>query len=337
MESPRSISRDQEESPVGAYGFFGRLKVEFPSQLILDITEICNLACIHCPHPEFSKSDHYSGAMMDPELNAKLVEEVRRHGQGHTQYIRFTSMGEPTTHPACFDMIEHAVRNSGVTVTLTTNGKILDEARAERLLATGVDIVDISLDAFHPETYAKIRVRGDLQVTRANVLNLIKKSKERGSKTRVIVSYIEQPLNTQETSLFQDYWKGQGADYVVIRRLHSCSGSKTQLAEISRQENKDTPRRPCLYPWERIILNARGHLSFCPADWAHAAFVADYRTTTIYETWRGEFYQKLRDAHLKNIFSNHSFCGQCPDWKTTRWPHQGRSYADMVQEFKDLE
>jgi DNA-directed RNA polymerase subunit beta len=46
-----------------------------------------------------------------------------------------------------------------------------------------------------------------------------------------------------------------------------------------------------------------------------------------------EFYRRLREAHLTNQYANHKFCGQCPDWASTRWPHQGRSYADMVQEF----
>jgi hypothetical protein len=72
---------------------------------------------------------------------------------------------------------------------------------------------------------------------------------------------------------------------------------------------------------------------FCPQDWVHGSTIADYRTTTIFETWRGEFYRNLREAHLRNNFSAHGFCGQCPDWKATRWPDAGRSYANMVQEF----
>jgi len=35
-------------------------------------------------------------------------------------------------------------------------------------------MIDISIDALEPETYARIRVNGDLNVTRANVLNLIR-------------------------------------------------------------------------------------------------------------------------------------------------------------------
>lgn len=313
------------------YGFYGRLKADFPSQFICDITEVCNLACTHCPHPTFYKSEHYGGRMLDPELNAKLVSEVAQHGQGLTQYIRYTSNGEPTAHPHCLEFLSDAKKRSGVTVTLTTNGKTLDAKRAEQLLETGVDLVDISLDAFKPETYAAIRVKGDLNVTRPNVLNLIKRAKEGGGHTKVVVSYVEQPNNLAETADFEKYWKDEGADYVVIRRLHSCSGAKTELAKERRKAAPE--RRPCLYPWERMVLNARGDLAFCPSDWVHGSVVADYRKTTIKETWSGEFYRSLREAHLKNDYKKHGFCGQCPDWQATRWPDEGRSYADMVSEF----
>jgi MoaA/NifB/PqqE/SkfB family radical SAM enzyme len=320
-----------------AYGFYDRLKAEFPSQLLVDATEICNLACIHCPHPEFKDSHHYQGRSLEPELNAKLVDEVRAHGQGRTQYIRYASNGEPLTHRFIFEMLEYAVRHSGVMVTLTTNGKTLNEDRADRLLAAGVDVVDISLDAFLPETYSKIRVGGNLEVTRANVLNLISKARHASAKTKVVVSYVEQPLNEGETANFETFWKDSGADHVVIRRLHSCSGAKVELAEEHRHIGSADVRRPCLYPWERMVLNARGQLGFCPSDWVHGSVIADYRFTTIYETWRGEFYRKLRAAHLSNDFVRHQFCGQCPDWKSTRWPNEGRSYANMMEEFKETE
>ena len=267
------------------------------------------------------------------------MDEVKQYGQGITQYIRYCAEGEPLIHPHVYEMLEYAVRNSGVTVTLTTNGTLMNEKRIERLLATGVDVIDISIDAFTPETYAKIRVNGDLSVTRANVLRLLQMAKQPSGHTKVVVSYVEQPQNVHETKDFEAFWKDNGADYVVVRRLHSAGGAVTTIADMMRKANAEEVRRPCLYPWERIVLNPRGYLSFCPADWTHGSTIidGDYRTTTIHETWRGEFYQKLREAHLTNDFSNYPFCGQCPDWKATRWPVEGRSYADMVEEFKETE
>lgn len=314
------------------YGFSGRLTAEFPSQLIVDATELCNLACIHCAHPEFKKSEYYSGKQLDPQLNIKAVDEVAAHGQGKCQYIRYTGEGEPLIHPHIFDMVRYAVENSGVTVTITTNGT-LGGKKLQQLIDTGIDIIDISIDAFTPDTYAEIRVNGVLEETVANVKQLI--SLAANTKTKVVVSYIEQPQNVGETDDFRAFWEDAGADYVVVRRMHSNAGALVQLADDMREQN--SARRPCLYPWERIVLNPRGFLSFCPADWTHGSTLVNYHETTIRETWQGPLYEALRQAHLSNNFQNHQFCGQCPDWVSTRWPDEGRSYADMVQDFKERE
>lgn len=316
------------------YDFSGRLSPDFPSQLTVDITEYCNLECVHCYHPTFKKSEHWNGRSLEVDLLEKLVDEVRRDGQGITQYIRFTSNGEPLIHKDWQHMLAYAVKNSGTTVTLTTNGVLLNEERIDQLVSTGIDLVDISIDAFYPETYSKIRKKGDLEVTRSNVESLLRRVAAAGGKTKVVVSYIEQPENEPETQLFEKYWRDQRADYVVIRRLHSCCGAQEDLAQIRRKKFSASERRPCLYPWERMTLNARGWLSFCPSDWVHGSEIASFRSTTIKETWSGPFYQKLRNAHLTGDYSNHGFCGQCPDWQITRWPHEGRSYADMVEDFK---
>jgi hypothetical protein len=58
-----------------------------------------------------------------------------------------------------------------------------------------------------------------------------------------------------------------------------------------------------------------------------------YRTTTIREVWQGDAYRQLREAHLTNQFNAFPFCAQCPDWAQTRWPGEGKSYADLVETF----
>lgn len=319
---------------VTKYGFYDRLTADFPSQIIVDATEVCNLACIHCPHPEFKKSSHYAARYLAPDLHHKMVDEVREFGRGRTQYIRYTSNGEPMVHPHIYDMLDYAVTHSGVFVTLTTNGTILNRKRIAKLLASGLHMVDVSIDAFTNNTYAAVRVNGDLEVTRANVLQLLNIKRETNSACRIVVSFVEQSQNAHESDDFERYWKDQGVDRVVIRRLHSAAGGVISIADNMRSEQASAPRYPCLYPWERIMLNPQGQLAFCPQDWTHGSAMADYRITTIRDLWQSETYRHLREAHLTNNFCDHRFCAQCPDWKATRWPGEGRSYADMINDFK---
>ena len=264
------------------YGFGGQLTSEFPSQIIVDVTEVCNLACIHCPHPSFKLSKHYSSKFLEPELNKKLVDEVATDGKGFCQYIRYTSNGEPLIHPKGYEIIHYAVQNSNTFVCLTTNGTIMKEKKTRQLLDSGVHMIDISIDAHTPETYSKIRVGGDLNVTKENVLRLIKWTKESGVDTKVVVSYVEQSKNKHETNDFENYWKEQGAASVVVRRLHSAAGAVKETAKEMRQKN--LKRYPCLYPWERLTLDPKGLLAFCPADWTYSSPAGDLRESTVRES-----------------------------------------------------
>jgi len=47
------------------------------------------------------------------------------------------------------------VHHSSVLVALTTNGTIMNERRMGSLLESGLHLIDVSIDAFTPETYAR--------------------------------------------------------------------------------------------------------------------------------------------------------------------------------------
>jgi len=310
------------------YGFYERLSSEFPSQVIVDIAEICNLRCTHCPHPQFKESENYAARLLDPELNKKLIDDIRENSGGHCQYIRYTSNGEPLMHPHAHEMIQYAVEHSGTFVTLTTNGTVLNEKKLKQLLESGLHMIDVSIDAFNDETYAKIR-GGRLEQVRRNIIRMIEHIKTGQYRTRIVVSFIRQAGNEDEVEDFSIFWKQQGADEVLIRNLHSAAGM------LARGENNSHgSRRPCLYPWERLTLDPKGELSFCPTDWAYASSFIDYRETTLKTAWQGAFLNELREAHLNNDFKCHAFCGQCPDWGLTTWPDSGRSYANLVNDIK---
>ena len=314
------------------YGFQKHLSPEFPSQIIVDVTQYCNLACIHCPHSEFVKSKAFSGANLDIELHKKLIDEVATDGLGICQYLRYTANGEPLLHPKIEEMLEYACKNSKTKINVTTNGMLLTESKAKKLLDIGVDVFDISIDAFTNETYSKIRVNGNLNITRPNVLGLINLIKKYNYKTKVVVSFIEQPLNMHEALDFDKFWKKSKANYVIIRKLHSAGGAKEEIKFKMDKAFRKIQRRPCVYPWERLSLAPNGTIGFCPDDWKHGSQIADFRNHTIKEIWKGDYMRKLREAHLKNDFSGFDFCGQCPDWVYTRWPGEGRAYRNMMEE-----
>ena len=60
-----------------------------------------------------------------------------------------------------------------------------------------------------------------------------------------------------EAQAYARFWREEGADRVVIRRLHSAAGGVPVIAHMMKREQGAAPRYPCLYPWERILLNPK--------------------------------------------------------------------------------
>jgi radical SAM protein with 4Fe4S-binding SPASM domain len=315
---------------IGAFG--GYLSPVFPSQINVDVTMFCNLACIHCPYETITKLKGKGRQNLSVELHRKLIDEVAGVGAGHCRFLRYTGDGEPLLHPNLAEMIADASARTGLPINVTTNGMLLTEERTRALLDAGVTVFDVSIDAHSQEVYGEVRVKGDLALTHECTHRLIAMARTAGGKAKVMVSFVRQPLNEHEAGAFEAYWKKAGADFVVMRNRHSCGGNVPDMTE-ALWRGAPAKRAACLYPWERMVLKADGELTYCPADWRHIASIGNYRDTTIADIWTGEAMQALREAHVGGDFSRHDFCGKCPDWSVIKWPAQGRSYATVMHEF----
>jgi MoaA/NifB/PqqE/SkfB family radical SAM enzyme len=54
-------------------------------------------------------------------------------------------------YPLSFKEFLEAIQDSGIPVTLTTNGTRIDQTKIRSLIDEGLFLIDISLDAFSPE------------------------------------------------------------------------------------------------------------------------------------------------------------------------------------------
>lgn len=303
----------------------------FPSQINVDLTEFCNLACIHCPFETVIKPKGKARRNLSRDHHRALIDDIVAHGRGHCRFVRYTGEGEPLLHPHLTEILADAAGRGGVPVALTSNGLLLTETRAAELLEAGVGVFDISLDALTQDTYGRIRVGGVLEQAVANTRALIELAHARGTPAKVMVSFVRQPLNEAEAQGFQDFWNSQGADAVLMRPRHSCAASVPDIAAAMWQ-TAPTPRTPCLYPWERLVVKPDGAISYCPADWKHEAVVGHMEEGGILAAWNGPRLEAVRRAHEDKDFAAHPFCGKCPDWSIIRWPDQGWGYAKVMQD-----
>jgi MoaA/NifB/PqqE/SkfB family radical SAM enzyme len=116
----------------------------------------CNLKCEMCNHWRETREPPISGDRFKEVLN-----ELAELG---TRKIHISG-GEPMLRPQVPDMIEQA-STLGIKVTMTTNGTLIDKAKAKRLVEAGLRGVNISIDSPIRKMHEKIRgVEGSYKAT----------------------------------------------------------------------------------------------------------------------------------------------------------------------------
>jgi len=114
-----------------------------------------------------------------------------------------------------------AVQRAGVPfVRIQTNGTHLDERRGRLLLAGGLDVLGISLDASRKETFEEIRAGGEWEPVIENVRNFVRTRNEfSGKKTEIALNFAMMKQNESEAVEFVRLAKELGADSATFTHL----------------------------------------------------------------------------------------------------------------------
>ena len=75
----------------------------FPPMIILDVTNVCNLQCIHCPQPAIQGRAGFEITHLGYVAFRELVDQLGDCSD--PCLVRFVGDGEPMLHPQIGDMI----------------------------------------------------------------------------------------------------------------------------------------------------------------------------------------------------------------------------------------
>jgi heme b synthase len=114
-----------------------------------EITRGCNLSCLHCR--ALSGEGPYPGELTTEECLG-LVDDIASFADP----IIILTGGEPMMRPDVYRIAEYGT-GKGLRMVLATNGTLLNEERARRLVSAGIRRISISLDGADPETHDQFR------------------------------------------------------------------------------------------------------------------------------------------------------------------------------------
>ena len=113
--------------------------------LFLELTDSCNLHCLHCGSNCSEKKERY----MDTELAIRALDEIAEDFDPRSVMICLSG-GEPLLHPD-FLRIASIIVDMGFPWGVTTNGTQIDENAAYQMKKLGLSSITISIDGIEED------------------------------------------------------------------------------------------------------------------------------------------------------------------------------------------
>lgn len=226
------------------------------SYLVVELTNRCSLACVHCSVSEAGHAHHTDTGYLEPAVFDGLVDDLVASGARFDALILFW-LGEPLLHPHFTRIYRRAVRAAAAhgvfgKIEVHSNATHLTPARVSALLndAAVPQVLHLSLDAAGRSVYAAVKGLDRFDKVRGHVEHLLAEKGRTGSTwPRVVLQYIVGSNNVDEVPAFREHWEAvaraaalevrsvaghvpEGTDVVVFFRQLDCA-----TAELQEREN----------------------------------------------------------------------------------------------------
>lgn len=177
----------------------------------IEVSTFCNANCIYCPRTLSGES------WRDRHLSLALFSRLRPL-LPNIPYVHLQGWGEPLMNPDFFAMTEMVVK-AGARCGTTTNGVLVDAVMAERLVASGLDIVGFSLTGVG-EAHNQFRPGAPFLQVINGMHNLASaRNDARGKKPSLHIAYMLLAQGLDELDSLSEWLDDLAADQVVISTL----------------------------------------------------------------------------------------------------------------------
>lgn len=287
---------------------------KFPLYINIETTSRCNSHCIMCPRSK-GEPDRQTIEMND-SLYEKLLQEMKHHAKQIRRVVP-QGFGEPLCDLKLPFRIAKLKEIGICEVFIATNASLLDEEKSQAILESGLDQMDVSIDAFTKETYEKIRRGLNHKIVVNNIKNFVKMRDETKSKTRVRLRYIIQQENVHEFDDFCEFWKEylSEGDIVYGKKIHTF-GANIEMPDSKEYHelSKKLESFPCKSLFSTLFVNCDGSVPTCGVDVNKRYIVGNTNQSSLEEIWQNKLFTDFRKRHLEFGRLAYSYCRECNSW-----------------------
>ena len=288
-------------------------EAKFPPHLEIELNYSCNLRCPMCTWSAETTVEKKEDWFKFEEYERLIGEAVKKG----TKSIRLCYVNEPLIRQDLDQFVKCAAEKGILDIIITTNGTLLTKEVSKKLIEAGITKVNVSLDAFTEDTYEKVRVGGDFNITKQNILDFIAIRNQLGKKIpKLKVSFVRTKINDHEREDFVKYWKDKVDGIGIQNMLNPFTygrfkdDSKKELLEID-QGHQDKTNFKCPEPNKRMTLRGNGDVIGCCSLSAMDLVVGNWKNNNLEEIWNGEKMRELREIHKNGDYEKNPICKVC--------------------------
>lgn len=285
---------------------------DFPLYLAVEVTSKCNSSCRMCPR-SFMEIIH-GDLIMEEALREKIIVECRERN-AFLRRVTVNGHGEPLMDPGLPRFISRLKKAGVKEVFFSTNASLLNDEKTPEILASGVDQIDVSIDAFSKKLYEELRRGLDRDVVYNNVSNFLNARKSGGFKTKIRFRYILQGINDSEFEPFSKFWKTRLSSGDIISRKiqHTFGGTMAKSGESEKLQK--IAALPCKGIFSTMAIYANGNVSLCNYDMELRHTLGNVNDNKIAEIWKNPKLHALRLGHLEKGRFAWEECLKCDSWQ----------------------
>ncbi|NLN85529.1 MAG: radical SAM protein [Candidatus Cloacimonetes bacterium] len=262
-----------------------------PPLLSVDFTDACDLACVYCnnplfPHPRTMMSDGIFNCLLQ-NLRAAKINRVRVGG------------GEPMLHPKCAEMLTK-LKPLTKYLSIITNGQWKDPHDIDEVLLSGVDLIEVSVDAGGAKIYEASRQNASYTRLLKNIRHLRQLRDRLRNGTLIRVRLMLRPSTRHLERWETAFWK-RYADAVLPQFLlkHPDSDYDDDVFHSKVYDENTAP--VCTLPFKDLQIRPDGRIPLCPAkgcslDPAKRSFLGHVCHDSLIDIWNGPDFKAMRLA-----------------------------------------
>ena len=285
------------------------------TQLDLELNGGCNFKCEMCPQAVGREKGFLKKLPLG--VMEKILDDAINYG---LKSVSLHGSGEPTLNASMPDFVR-AVKQRGLKCLSFSNGYLLDEMMARRLIEAEIDVLRVSAIGYDRESYHRWMSLDAFDKVRQNVKRFSELNLEMGGSSEIHLYHLIMDVDRQEEekAAYQSNWVDYTGTPAEIWLMHNWSGGYD--APYARAELTPLPkRRSCGRPFTELLQVRAGGIDGRTAAVVACCMVLGKDSSgvlghldeqSIEEVVSGELYNELRAAHREGRFEDISYCKNC--------------------------